>query len=297
MIRNIYITPKNDLTFKLSEKYKNFSGFIDKYKRHEDIIDISSINKEDFQIIIYSPGSYNVIYLSLLQDIDKSRIVFYLPILNITTRSLKVAGFIYKIWLFLNKIHVYKKPKLSRYEELKAKYNIGKHSYAGRDIVVSNQKTKIGKYTSIANGVYLGTSQHPTNFLTTHPMAYSESAEYLYGDLKVESSYILDISNINTPVEVGNDCWIGTKTIIMDGVKIGHGAVIAAGAVVTRNVPPYAIVGGVPAKVIKYRFDQDTIDELLMIKWWDFPKEVITKLPFNNIAECIKILKSYQDTD
>lgn len=71
------------------------------------------------------------------------------------------------------------------------------------------------------------------------------------------------------PVEIENDVWIGTSVIIMDGVKIGDGAILAAGSVVTNNVPPYAIVGGVPAKIMKYRFNSDEIEYLLSFKWWD----------------------------
>lgn len=71
-------------------------------------------------------------------------------------------------------------------------------------------------------------------------------------------------------VRIGNDVWVGTRATILSGVKIGDGAVIAAGAVVTENVPPYAIVGGVPARLIKYRFTEEVINDLLRIKWWNW---------------------------
>lgn len=294
MMTNIYITPKNDLTFSLSKKFKNFRGFIDKNKIHDDVVNIQDISSENSQVIIYSPNYFKDIYRNLIKVNCNLNIAFYLPMLNLSTKSMQIAAYVYKIWIFLNKANICKKPKLSRYEEHKVRFNIGKHSYAGRDIVISHKKTKIGNYTSIANGVYLGTSQHPTDFLTTHPMTYTSSAEYLYGDLNVEPSHVFDISHINYPVEVGNDCWIGTRAIIMDGVRIGHGAIIASGAVVTRDVPPYAIVGGVPAKIIKYRFDKVTIEKLLEIKWWDFPEEIITKLPFDDVNKCIEILESHR---
>ena len=76
-------------------------------------------------------------------------------------------------------------------------------------------------------------------------------------------------------IVLGNDVWIGYEAVVMAGVTIGDGAIVASRAVVTRDVPPYAIVGGVPAKVIKYRFDQATVENLLRIKWWEWPAERI----------------------
>lgn len=78
-------------------------------------------------------------------------------------------------------------------------------------------------------------------------------------------------------IVVGNDVWIGYNATIMSGVTIGDGAIVAANAVVTNDVPPYAIVGGVPAKVIRFRFDEDTIAKLLSLKWWNWPKEILKK--------------------
>ena len=77
------------------------------------------------------------------------------------------------------------------------------------------------------------------------------------------------------PIIVGNDVWIGFRSIILSGVTIGDGAVIYAGSVVTKDIPPYAIVAGVPAKIIRYRFDAKTIERLARVAWWDWPDEVI----------------------
>ena len=78
----------------------------------------------------------------------------------------------------------------------------------------------------------------------------------------------------------------------MDGLTIGDGAVIGANAVVTRDVPPYAIVGGIPARIIRYRFEPEIIEKLLALQWWNLPDEQIAALPFDDVAECIRILEA-----
>lgn len=125
----------------------------------------------------------------------------------------------------------------------------------------------IGKYCSIAEGVYIGPDNHPYNFITTHPILYSKNFNFIKKDILYDK---------NIPV-IGNDVWIGRNATILRGVHVGDGAVIGAGAVVTKDIPPYAIVGGVPAKIIKYRFDQNVIDKLLQIRWWDWSEEKIQK--------------------
>jgi virginiamycin A acetyltransferase len=84
---------------------------------------------------------------------------------------------------------------------------------------------------------------------------------------------------------------VGANSLIRKGVQIGDGAVIAAGAAVTNDVPPYAVVGGVPARVLKYRFDENIIQSLLEVKWWNQSEDFIKQLPFNNVQECIEILR------
>lgn len=86
-------------------------------------------------------------------------------------------------------------------------------------------------------------------------------------------------------IGIGNDVWIGANVIILDGIEIGDGAVVAAGSVITKSVPPYAIVGGVPAKIIRYRFEKDKIEKLLILKWWDMDLAYLRKnfTKFHNI--------------
>jgi acetyltransferase-like isoleucine patch superfamily enzyme len=124
----------------------------------------------------------------------------------------------------------------------------------------------IGKYCSIARQVTIGVSNHNYKWITTHPIL--TSPEYGYINMGV------DEFQKNPPV-IGNDVWVGMNSVIMRGVVIGDGAVIAANSVVTKDVPPYAIVGGNPAKIIKYRFSDKIIEKLMRIKWWNWPKEKI----------------------
>lgn len=96
-------------------------------------------------------------------------------------------------------------------------------------------------------------------------------------------------------VVIGNDVWIGIRCIIMDGVSIGDGAVVAAGSVVTKDVAPYAIVGGVPAKVIRFRFNDSVIEKLLQLKWWDYTDDQITDFitAFREPNFSLEVLQKY----
>ena len=127
------------------------------------------------------------------------------------------------------------------------------------------EKLIIGKFVQIARGSYFITSSanHPMNGFTTYPFRIFKPETFGYKDLPVRDTV------------VGHDVWIGQNAAIMPGVKIGAGAIVAAAAVVTRDVPPYAVVGGNPASIIRMRYPDDVIAELLEIAWWDWPLEKI----------------------
>lgn len=133
--------------------------------------------------------------------------------------------------------------------------SIGDESYVNRNSSLEN--CEIGKYCSISEGVFISTWEHNYKAVSTHPFAESEEFRKRKRD----------------KVIIGNDVWIGLRAIVMEGVHIGDGAVIGAGAVVTKNVMPYEIVGGIPAKHIKWRTDPETIQFLGEYRWWDKSKE------------------------
>ena len=141
---------------------------------------------------------------------------------------------------------------------------------------INGDKLKIGKFCSIACGAkFIFTSgNHTMRSLSTYcfPIFFDE--------WQLDAENICDAWDNKGDIIIGNDVWIGYEAIIMSGVKIGDGAIIATGAVVTKDVPPYTIVGGIPAKPIRRRFDEKTIEKLRKSHWWDWSKEKIK----NNIS-------------
>jgi len=147
---------------------------------------------------------------------------------------------------------------------------IGRCSYLGNGTYLDH--CKIGRYTSIGPNVKNIVGQHPTTkFVSTHPVFYSDMKQI--GFSYVEKSIFNEFRYADNEKKfyniIGNDVWIGANVCILGGIKIGDGAVIAAGAVVTKDVPSYAIVGGVPAKIIRYRFTSEQIEWLLCFQWWN----------------------------
>lgn len=165
---------------------------------------------------------------------------------------------------------------------------IGAYTYI-RSGMVHNVES-IGRFCSIAPNVNIGMVEHPITFLSTHPFQYDEN-EFAFWKEDQEFGTRVKKRNTKKMPSIGNDVWIGTDVIITRGVTIGDGAIIAAGSVVTKDVKPYEIVGGVPAKHIKFRFDEKTIERLLQIRWWQFTNLSLKGLDFTNVESCIEELE------
>nr|WP_164116032.1 CatB-related O-acetyltransferase [Sphingorhabdus sp. Alg239-R122] len=148
-------------------------------------------------------------------------------------------------------------------------YDIGAHSYGGLEVRKFDDVTglNIGKYCSFAAEVQvmLG-GEHRHDWVTTYPFNVVDERHSAFTGHPASKGDVV----------IGDDVWIGREAIIMSGVTVGTGAVIAARALVVKDVPPYAIIGGNPAKLIKYRFDEKTIAKLLEIAWWDWPEDRVS---------------------
>ena len=147
--------------------------------------------------------------------------------------------------------------------------SLGAYSYIGRGTQLIY--ASVGKFCSISGNVLIGMGHHTLTHLSTSPIFTEKNngTGYSWTDRESLLPY--------KPVTIGNDVWIGTRAMILGGVTIGDGAVIGAGAIVTKDVPPFAIVAGVPARIIRYRFEVSVIEKLLDIKWWNLSDEQLKK--------------------
>lgn len=163
--------------------------------------------------------------------------------------------------------------------------NIDRHSFCGYDCDV--YYADIGGFTSIANGVILGGGHHPMEWVGMSPVFYE-------GRDSVKAKFATHKRDPVKRISIGHDVWIGRSVVVLSGINIGNGAVIGAGSIVTKSVPPYAIVGGNPAKILRYRFDPSTISRLEASEWWFLPEERLYELGdyFNNPEKFLDFIET-----
>ena len=158
-----------------------------------------------------------------------------------------------------------------------------KHSFCGYNCEITN--AKIGSFCSIANGVIIGGGMHPYNWVSTSPAFYK-------GRDSIKKKYATHQREPIKKTIIGHDVWIGQNVLIKQGIVVGTGAVIGMGSIVTKDVEPYSIVGGNPAKIIKKRFNEEIIKGLLKSEWWLYDEETINRKAkyFKNPKEFLKTL-------
>lgn len=158
---------------------------------------------------------------------------------------------------------------------------IGAYSYTGYDTQILF--TKVGKYCSIGSNCKIGGAGHPLNWVSTSPLFHN--GRNIFGKHFAQNEY-----NPYSEVIIGNDVWIGQEVLIKGGVSIGNGAVIGMGAVVTKNIGPYEIWAGNPARFIRKRFDDETIERLEKMRWWLWDENKVSQYGelFSNVEEFVE---------
>jgi acetyltransferase-like isoleucine patch superfamily enzyme len=177
---------------------------------------------------------------------------------------------------------------------------LNKNSQVGPDVVVGKYfgmnencfvaRATVGAFGAIGARTAINPFNHPTSWLSTNEFQYHPKS-FDWVDEYNDFARLERTPDMFKHVTIGNDVWTGHNVNVTAGVNVGDGAVIAAGSVVTKDVPPYAIVGGVPATLIRYRFSEKTIERLLRVKWWDLELSQLSGLPFRHVDRCLDLIE------
>ncbi len=177
--------------------------------------------------------------------------------------------------------------------------SVGAFSFFNQDSNMISIKS-IGKFGMFAAEVIAGEGDHPITGLSPHMVvngytSWSERFHSLYEDMTFINEigkYQLEHERARkTKIVIGNDVWIGNRAILLKGITIGDGAVIGAGAVVTKDVPPYTVVGGCPARIIRQRFPDSLIEKLEELQWWDYGPDILKGIDINQAVETVKYIE------
>ncbi len=160
-------------------------------------------------------------------------------------------------------------PSVLEYIRFKGRLNVfGAYSYGNINVAIS--QSDVGRFCSIGQDVLIGLSEHPLDRMSSHCFTFNDMGTFRYSPQYREIVSPIDLELNERRTSIGNDVWIGARAIIRRGVRIGHGAVVGAGSIVTKDVEPYTVVAGAPAISIKQRFDDAIVERLLEVKWWNY---------------------------
>jgi len=160
---------------------------------------------------------------------------------------------------------------------------IGKYTFVGMNSYIDKSTTSIGRFCSIAMNAKISLQNHPHEWVSTHPFTYRKKYGFVPKNIAIEG--------INTKkTTIGNDVWMGANVTILAGVTVGDGAIIGANSLVSKNVEPYCIVSGTPAKLVRHRFDPETIAKIQQSQWWNWEDKKLQAniSKFSNIDEFLK---------
>jgi acetyltransferase-like isoleucine patch superfamily enzyme len=161
---------------------------------------------------------------------------------------------------------------------------VGSYSNLGVSSYISD--TEVGRYSLIGSRVSIGGFGHPLDYLSVGAFQWGQSLENWGYSSELSNKFDTNLRPETMSTRIGSDCWIGDNAVVIAGTQIGNGAVIGAGSVVTKNVPSYAIVAGNPARIIRFRFDEELIKNLEKNKWWNRELEELIGLNFTDPRKC-----------